>query len=276
MIRPIALFALLILNVSTSGREPDWSGAQIGLPMAAEAAAIQRQSAAQRTRAVSPGEVQPATTEKRSDASNQGATMPLTNSRPAEGGWKAGTHYELLVPAQPTHIGPGKVEVVEFFWYACGQCYEVEPHLVSWHRTKPDYVEFTRVPVQWNSASLAHARLYYTLRALGREDLHQDVFDAIHQRGNKLFAEGDEGTFALQLEFAKAHGIAAEDFTRAYGSADTNSDLQRADQLTRSFRIEGVPAVAVNGRYLTDFGRAGGHSDLIALVRDLADSERPR
>src|SRR5207244_5404822 len=84
---------------------------------------------------------------------------------------EAGAHYDPLVPAQPTSVAPGKVEVVEVLWLACPHCYALEPYIGNWLKTKPSYVEFVRVPVMWQPIHRAHARLYYALDALGRQDL---------------------------------------------------------------------------------------------------------
>ena len=87
-------------------------------------------------------------------------------------------------PASPA----GKVEVNEVFWYGCGHCYALDPALESWKAEKPAYVEFVRVPVIWGPMHRQHAKLYYTLQALRRPDLHSKVFDAIHQQGLQLAA----------------------------------------------------------------------------------------
>jgi len=80
-------------------------------------------------------------------------------------------NYVPLLPAQPTSVAPGKVEVMEVFWLACPHCYALEPFIKNWLKTKPAYVEFVRVPVMWGPVHRAHARLYYTLDALGRQDV---------------------------------------------------------------------------------------------------------
>jgi thiol:disulfide interchange protein DsbA len=118
--------------------------------------------------------------------------------------------------------------------------------------------------------------LFYTLQALGRADLHKVVFDTIHQRGQMLVANDAARTQAMQLDFAKANGIDPEAFRKAYESFSVNAKLQRAEELTRRYRVEGVPLVVVNGKYSTDVGAAGGQAELISLINDLAAAERRR
>jgi thiol:disulfide interchange protein DsbA len=216
-----------------------------------------------------------ATGEERSDSSlarlAQLPADPLANSR-----WRKGTHYEELKPAQPTSVGPNKVEVAEVFWFGCTHCYALEPYLANWEKKKPDGVELVKVPVMWGPVHRAHARLYYTLQALNREDLVSKVFDTIHQRGNMLVANDENRTKAMQRDFAVANGIRAEDFDKAYNSFSVNTNLQRAEQLTQRYRVEGVPLVVVNGKYVTDVGRAGGQNELLQLINDLAAAEKKR
>lgn len=151
----------------------------------------------------------------------------------------------------------------------------MEPYLASWMRSKPDYIVFRREHVLWKPAHRAHARLYYTLNALGREDLHTEVLETIHQRGNLLFVQDDEDqTFELQLAFAVAHGIEGTAFRKAYQSATVNSSLRLAEETTRRHRVTGVPAIVIAGKYMTDSGRAGGYENLLALVSALAASEK--
>jgi thiol:disulfide interchange protein DsbA len=185
-------------------------------------------------------------------------------------------NYRPIVPAQPTTVGAGKVEVVEVFWYGCGHCYALEPYVQSWLKNKPENIQFARVPVMWGPGHRAHARLFYTLQALGRSDLDQKVFDTIHNQRNMLLANDENATRKLQLDFAKANGISEADFNKAFDSFTVNSNLQRAEQLTERYQVGGVPYVVVAGKYATDVGMAGGQSALLQLINDLAASERRR
>lgn len=203
------------------------------------------------------------------------AALPASDKLPA-GKWQAGKHYQVLVPAQPTDVAAGTVQVDEVFWYGCGHCYTLDPYLESWKKNKPEYIEFARVPVMWGPAHKSHARLFYTLQALNRMDLHTKVFDEIHQRDNMLVASDEARSKAMQLAFAKANGVAEADFLREYDSFTVNSNLQRAEQLTRRYRVEGVPLVVIGGKYTTDVGSAGGQSKLVQLIDDLAASEKRR
>jgi hypothetical protein len=130
------------------------------------------------------------------------ADLPSQHQLP-DGKWKAGVSYDPVVPAQPTSVPAGKVEVMEVFWFACPHCYALEPFLKAWRKTKPDYVEFVRVPVMWGPIHRDHAQLYYTLQQLGRDDLDDKVFETLHQQQNPLAGNTPEATFDLQLQFAK-------------------------------------------------------------------------
>jgi thiol:disulfide interchange protein DsbA len=125
----------------------------------------------------------------------------------------------------------------------------------------------------WGPAHRAHAHLFYTLVALNRQDLVQKAFDAIQNQHQMLFAQGDEDTLKAQEAFAKDNGVSAEDYAKAYNSFTVNSNLQRAEQLTQRYHVEGVPLVVINGKFTSDVAKAGGQSNLIALIDDLAATE---
>ena len=212
----------------------------------------------------------------RSDTSlEQIAELPAGAKLP-DGKWQPGVNYLPLLPAQPTSVAPGKVEVMEVFWLACPHCYALEPFIKNWLKTKPAYVEFVRVPVMWGPVHRAHARLYYTLDALGRQDLIAKAFETIQQQHTPLAGEGEEQSFKLQQNFATRNGVSADDFAKAYNSFTVNSNLQRAEQLTQRYHVEGVPLVVVNGKYTTELSKAGGEAKLIELVNDLATAEHRR
>jgi thiol:disulfide interchange protein DsbA len=213
----------------------------------------------------------------RSDASLEKIAGSAPGAGLPAGKWQAGTNYDPVVPAQPTSVAPGKVEVMEVFWLACPHCYALEPRVRSWLKTKPAYVEFVRVPVIWQPVHRSHARLYYTLEALGRDDLIGKTFDTIHQelenRQPPLVGNSDEETFRLQQQFAVQNGISADDFSKAYNSFSVSSNLQRAEEITTRYHVQGVPFFVVNGKYSTEVAQAGSESKLMELISDLAASE---
>jgi thiol:disulfide interchange protein DsbA len=213
----------------------------------------------------------------KSDVSLERLTqLPAQDQLPG-GKWQVGKNYQPIVPAQPTNVGPGKVEVVEVFWFGCSHCYALDPYLESWNKNKPSYVEFVRIPVMWGPAHKSHARLFYTLVALGREaDLHAKVFDTINRGNNPLLGNDEESSYTAQLAFAKANGIEEKKFAETYRSMWVDTKLKQAEELTKRYRVEGVPMMVINGKYSADVGSAGGHSQLLTLINDLAASEKRR
>jgi protein dithiol oxidoreductase (disulfide-forming) len=191
--------------------------------------------------------------------------------------WQEGVNYTRLVPAQPTSVPAGQVEVLEFFWYACPHCYAIDSLVESWKKTKPAYISFSRVHVMWNEGHRALARLYYTLDSMGKLDqLHGEVFKEIQVNGNPLVASDPNNaaeTERIQTAFVTKHGISESDFKKAYHSFAVETALQRADELVQRYRIDGVPTFVVNGKYVADVRSADGQERLLSLVGDLAAQE---
>lgn len=192
------------------------------------------------------------------------------------GAWKAGTNYTVLERPQAPTAAAGKVEVDEVFWYGCSHCYALDPTLESWKAIKPAFIEFVRIPVVWGPTHRQHAKLYYTIQALGRADLHSKIFDAIHRDGKPLAAQKDVDARAMQMEFLKDHGVTEKDFNAAYDSMAVTMNVNRAEVLTAKFQVASVPLIIVNGKYSTGVGAAGGEPQLLSLINDLAVSEKGR
>jgi thiol:disulfide interchange protein DsbA len=190
--------------------------------------------------------------------------------------WQPGVNYTLIVPAQPTSVPAGQIEVLEFFWYACPHCYDLDPQVEAWRKSKPAYVSFSRVPITWSEGHRALARLFYSVQSLGKLDqLHDAVFKEIHVDGNPLVAQdGNEAeTERIQTAFAKKEGIREDDFKKAYHSFGVDGEVQKADALVQRYRIDGVPTFVINGKYVADVRTAGSPERLMALVGDLVALE---
>jgi len=181
-----------------------------------------------------------------------------------------GVQYKSLRPAVPTNVAPGKVEVVEVFWYACGHCYLLEPKLAAWEKKgKPANVQLVRMPAMWNEVLKTHARLFYTIEVLGKPQLHDEAFREINVRGNRL--ETPEKIEA----FLTARGVSKADFQKTFTGFAVESKLARAADLNKRYRITSTPTVVVNGKYVTDASMAGSEDKLFEVITALAAREKP-
>jgi protein dithiol oxidoreductase (disulfide-forming) len=167
--------------------------------------------------------------------------------------------YTLLNPPQPTE-GGGKIEVVEFFWYGCPHCYHLEPSINAWHKTAPKDVVFKRVPAAHGGwANLA--TVYYALEAMGMLDqLHGKVFDAIHKQNVNL------GNKNLRDEWLAKQGVDVAKYNDIEKSFAVMTRVQRAKQMSASYKIDSVPQLVVNGKYVVSSESAGGTERMMAAV----------
>jgi protein dithiol oxidoreductase (disulfide-forming) len=214
-------------------------------------------------------------------ASTVAASTSTASAAPVSNpAWQEGVNYTRLVPAQPTSVPTGQVEVLEFFWYACPHCNSIDPLVAAWLKTKPGYVTFSRVHVLWSEGHRSLARLYYTLDSMGKLDqLHSEIFKEIHVNGNPLIAADPNNSAQserIETAFVVKHGISEAEFTKAYHSMPVDLALQRADELVQRYRVDSVPRFIVNGKYVADVSTAGSPERLISLVGDLAAQEHKR
>lgn len=179
-----------------------------------------------------------------------------------------GVHYKLLQPAQPTNVAPGKVEVVEVFWYACGHCYVLEPKLEAWDKKgRPANAQLVRLPATWNDMLKAHARLFYTTELLGKQNLHPEIWREINVKRNRL-----DTPEAIEAFFT-SRGVSKADFQKAFSGFAIDSKVLKAEDMNRRYKITSTPTVIVNGKYMTDVSMAGGEDQLFEVINALVAKE---
>jgi thiol:disulfide interchange protein DsbA len=163
-----------------------------------------------------------------------------------------GADYISLDQPAPTEGGPGKVDVVEFFWYSCPHCNSFEPQLEAWLSKLPKNVHFRRVPVMFRPNFEPQQRLFYVLEAMGRlPDLHKKVFHAIHVEKQTL------DTAELLAAWAAKQGLDRAKFLEQYNSFPVVTKVRRATQLQEQYKVDGVPSLGIAGRYFTSGSMAG-------------------
>jgi protein dithiol oxidoreductase (disulfide-forming) len=156
----------------------------------------------------------------------------------------AGKDYLVVKPPQPTDSG-NKVEVLEFFWYGCPHCYNLQPALEAWLKRKPADVDFKRVPAVFQDSWVPLTRAYYTIEAMGLVDkLHQDMFATLHKQ--RVTLKDANAIF----DWAAGKGVDRKKFTDTYNSFGVNGKTQRSIELTRKFDIPGTPALVIDGRFI--------------------------
>lgn len=174
--------------------------------------------------------------------------------------FQEGTDYRALSKPAPVDAPAGRIEVVEFFWYSCPHCNAFEPLLSAWSQRLGREVALRRVPVVFRPEFEPQQRLFYTLEALRRLDLHSQVFHAIHQERQPLNTE------ASILDWAQARGLDRAQVQAAYQSFGVSTKARRAEQLQQAYEVEGVPALGVAGRFYTDGEMAGSMPRAMQVV----------
>jgi len=178
---------------------------------------------------------------------------------------KAGSEYLVLDKRVPVDAPAGKVEVVEFFSYNCPHCNDFEPSLEAWAKTAPKDVVLRRIPVPFVGNDVeAKQRLFYALEALGKVDEFQPkVFNAIHKQRQNV--NGDANIIA----WVAANGIDGTKFKEVFTSFGVASKAKRASQMTDAYKVAGVPAMAVAGRWYVDGETAGNMTNVLQVVNFL-------
>lgn len=176
----------------------------------------------------------------------------------------------IAISPQPVAAG-NRIEVIEFFWYGCPHCYNLQPALDAWLKRKPADVDFKRIPAAFRDSWLPHARIYYTLETLGElERLHHAVFAALHQNKETLM------TANATADWAARNGIQPTQWLTAYNSPEVTRKVDASKAQTQAYAVPGTPSLVVDGRYLTSSGMAESMPGVIQNLEGLIVLARDR
>ena len=177
-----------------------------------------------------------------------------------------GVHYKKVTPVS-TDAGD-KIEVLEFFWYGCPHCYSFEPYINAWKKTKPANVEFVRVPAIFRPDWEVQARTYYALSNMGVvEDIHGKIFTAMHKDKKRLDKK------ELLTDFVVENGVDRKKFEEEYNSFAVDNMVRKAKKKQTAYKIEGVPSIAVNCKYLTSGSMSGSYDNMVKILDYLVKKE---
>lgn len=177
---------------------------------------------------------------------------------------REGAEYRLLRVPAPLE-STDRIDVLGFFWFGCPHCHTLEPALKSWAAKLPPDTAFRKVHVPWRDQL---QQFYYTLEALGKTTLTDKVFVAIHQE--KVSFQ----TVQQMAEWIGRQGVAEKAFMEAFESFGVRTRMRRAAQLAEGYRLEGVPAIGVGGRFLTAPSMAGSNAQALEVADQLIEMER--
>ena len=180
---------------------------------------------------------------------------------PATQAQGAGQQYVTLKPAQPSDT-PDKIEVLEFFAYSCPHCAAMQPMVEKWAKTLPPNVVLRQVPVAFNASMADLQKLYYSLEALDRLDLNDAVFKAIHTEHQRIFEA------KAITDWVVSKGVDRAKFTSVFNSFGINSKIQRANELTKNYDINGTPSLAVGGQYVISPSMTGSYQGTIDVAQE--------
>jgi protein dithiol oxidoreductase (disulfide-forming) len=196
------------------------------------------------------------------------AGLGWTGLAQAQGRPVEGQHYVKL--GQPLPVTAGKIEVIEFFWYGCPHCHAFEPALDDWSKKLPEDTAFRRVPVAFRDEPFTtHQKIFYALEAMGLiPTLHRKVFHAIHVERQRLDKPADISAFMQK------NGVDAAKFMENFSSFSTQAKVRQAAKLAADYKIDGVPAIGIQGKYFTSGTLAGSPEAALAVANWLIQRER--
>jgi thiol:disulfide interchange protein DsbA len=174
-----------------------------------------------------------------------------------------GHDYARLKNAQPVATGK-KIEVLEFFWYRCPHCFQLEPGLDKWLKTLPKDAQLRRVPAVFRDDWMPGAKLYYTLEQMDLlSRLHTKVFDAYHLENLNLNDPAVLGGWIAK------QGVDRKKFEGIYNSFSIQSKATQGARLATAYGITGVPTLIIDGKYMTSESMTNSEPRLFEVLDQL-------
>lgn len=165
----------------------------------------------------------------------------------------------------------GKIEVYDFFSYACPHCNAFGPTLDAWAKKLPADVTLRHIPVPFLMNAENFQRLYFSLEAMGLVDaLHRKVFAAIHVDRARLDTPADIAAFMAK------NGVDSAKFMDVFNSFSVQTKARQATQISQAFKLDGVPTIGVQGRYVTSPSIAGSPDRALMVTTFLIDKVRSK
>ena len=181
-----------------------------------------------------------------------------------------GVEFNQTIQPIPTD-SPGKIEVVELFWYGCPHCHELDPQLNAWVKKQAKDVVFKRVPAVPRPDWVTMAKVFYVMESLNlTEKLHTKLFDAIHKQ--KAFRPDDEKAATEWL--VRESGLDRKKVESEFASFSINTKINTAAQIFRATGATGVPTLLIDGRYITSVTMAGGPQELFNTANYIIENLR--
>jgi thiol:disulfide interchange protein DsbA len=191
-----------------------------------------------------------------------------------------GKNFSLLVPAQPTTVPAGKVEVMEVFSYACIACNSFQPVIEKLKHSLPANAQMTYLPASFNPAEdwPMFQRAYFAAQSMGVGDrTHQEVFDAVWKTGELAISRVPMPTIQDAARcYARIAGVKVDDFLAAANSFSVYTKMQAADIQIEKMRVPGTPCIIVNGKYRIEMRSLRSSDELIDVVNFLVNRESGR
>lgn len=189
----------------------------------------------------------------------------------AQAGFEEGTHYVRLTHPVETS-DPSRIEVMEYFSYACPHCFTFDPMLGAWEHDLAEDVTFERTPAIFNRMYQWFAQVYYTADVLGVQDrAHTPLFRLLHEQREM------PNSIDKLADFFGRFGVERDDFESTFKSIGVRSKLQQAVARGQAYQkggVNGVPTIIVDGEYIVDSQRAGGYEGMLAVTDFLIEKLR--
>lgn len=173
----------------------------------------------------------------------------------------AGVDYSKLSSPEPVPAHAGRVQVTEVFWYGCPYCQVFEPLFDGWVTAHSDQIAVERLPAPLGDSLIPGAKVFYALKKMGLEEkFHNQLLAAAKAEQIDVT---EEKSFA---DWLAQRGVPRDQFETIYHSAWVDAQVEQARKRVLADEILTIPALVVNGTYVTSSQMAKGYQQVLSVV----------
>ena len=174
------------------------------------------------------------------------------------------------VPNVQFNFDGKQIEIIEFFSFYCGHCYEFEKSIPIIKGNFPKKTKWTRIPIYWGQGSPKPGEAYFLALDAGKgEEMTKAIFNAV-------FVEGkDIGKIEVLEELGIKIGLGF-DFSHKLRTGEKAGDVGRAVLQTKRYGVDETPTLIIAGNLkitpgMLDHSISNLQNNTITMLKSLFD-----
>ncbi len=161
-----------------------------------------------------------------------------------------------------------QVDVVEFFSFYCGHCYELEKFIPVIKGNFPKKIRWKSIPVYWGKASSKPGEAYLLAEEMGKgEQMKRALFEALFLEKRNI------GDLAVLDDIGTKAGLGF-DFSRRLRAGEKEKEAKAALIMMDAYKLNETPSIVIAGNLKVNPGMGVGtleffKDNMITIIKSI-------